>query len=170
MKFLEKDLEEIIFTTQKEKLGDRGLYIEGKLIRQLRIGNYGVADLVEVNRCVNPNWDGTKLIPELSITVYELKKDKIGISAFLQALGYLKGIKKYLECRGFNHKVSFSIVLIGKEIDTASTYCYLSEFIWSEFSLYNYVYTYDVEGINFQPCEGYSLINDGFNLRTSKPF
>ena len=50
MKFFEKDLEEIIYLSDKDKLSDRGLYLNGKLKRQLRIGNYGVADLIEYKR------------------------------------------------------------------------------------------------------------------------
>ncbi len=40
MKFLEKDLEQIIYSADKELLAQRGLEINGTLIRQLRIGNY----------------------------------------------------------------------------------------------------------------------------------
>ena len=41
--------------------------------------------------------NGTRWIPYLNITVFELKKDKVGISAFFQAIRYCKGIKSYLE-------------------------------------------------------------------------
>ena len=50
MKFLEKDLEDIIFEAPREELAKRGLHIEGKMYRQLRIGNYGIADLVTIQR------------------------------------------------------------------------------------------------------------------------
>ena len=50
MKFLEKDLEQIIFESGRDSLRERGLSISGKLLRQLRIGNYGIADLVEFVR------------------------------------------------------------------------------------------------------------------------
>ena len=53
MKFLEKDLEEIIFETSNKELNERGLFVYGKKYRQLRIGNYGVADLVVVDRTPN---------------------------------------------------------------------------------------------------------------------
>jgi hypothetical protein len=46
MKFLEKDLEEIIFNSCKIKLCNRGLTLPEKIKRQVRIGNYGVADLI----------------------------------------------------------------------------------------------------------------------------
>jgi len=46
MKFLEKDLEEIIFNADMKDLPEKGLHFTGVIKRQLRIGNYGVADLV----------------------------------------------------------------------------------------------------------------------------
>ena len=76
MKFLEKDLENIIWESDNEKLREKGLEIYGKKFRQIRIGNYGVADLITVDRrkdCFDGNF--------LDITVYELKKEKAGISA-----------------------------------------------------------------------------------------
>ena len=51
MKFLEKDLEEIIWDAYKNDklslINNRGLFINGLIKRQLRIGNYGIADLVQ---------------------------------------------------------------------------------------------------------------------------
>ena len=117
MEFLEKDLEEIIFEADRNDLIERGLNIRGKLFRQLKIGNYGIADLVEVSRFRKDGWhEGSQIEPRLFITVYELKKDKIGISAFLQALGYLKGIRQYLRVRKPNIEFILHIVLIGREM------------------------------------------------------
>jgi len=156
MDFLEKDLEEIIYNANKEELHKRGLFINGKLFRQLRIGNYGIADLVEVER----------LSGQLYITVYELKKDKIGISAFLQGLNYVRGIKSYIEKeRGKSISVYFQIVLIGKKIDSNSSFCYLPEFLinfdGANF-LTNYTYSYSVNGIIFKEESEYDLIDKGF--------
>jgi hypothetical protein len=50
MNFLEKNLEDIIFETHENKLRDRGLEISGKKLRQLRIGNYGIADMITYTR------------------------------------------------------------------------------------------------------------------------
>jgi len=163
MNFLEKDLEQIIYESDRELLEKKGLYIGGKLLRQVRIGNYGVADLVSVSRDVEVNYNCTRLIPYLEITVYELKKDKIGISAFLQALGYVKGISDYFERRNINRNVRYNIVLIGSSLDTNSSYAYLSDFVCSDrLSLVNYVYSYDINGIKFKSKEGYSLKDKGF--------
>jgi hypothetical protein len=98
MNFLEKDLEQIIYETPVMELQDRGLDVSGKPYRQLRIGNYGIADLVYVNKEYYINGDLQKLqYPVLIINVLEIKKDKIGISSFLQAIKYCQGIKRYLE-------------------------------------------------------------------------
>jgi hypothetical protein len=53
MKFLEKDLEQIIWDADKEILSERGLNLDGKLKRQLKIGNYGIADLIHFKRPVS---------------------------------------------------------------------------------------------------------------------
>jgi len=154
MNILEKDLEEIIFTTDNEKLRDRGLSILGKKYRQLRIGNYGVADIVTVVR------EGRIL----HITVYELKKDKAGISAFLQCLRYAKGIREYVNYRNFSGFVEIRMVLIGREIDTVSDYIFLDDFMEN---IINYSYSYNFEGISFNYESGYKLTESGFKNKLS---
>ena len=62
MKFLENDLEEIIYTSGRDVLEQRGLTINGKLLRQVKIGNYGIADLIEFQR---PFYDGPDNITPL---------------------------------------------------------------------------------------------------------
>lgn len=155
MKFLEKDLEEIIFKAKKQDLKQKGLNVKGKVYRQLRIGNYGVADLVTFEREFCREWGAHNLV----ITVYELKKDKIGISTFLQALGYLKGIKRYLSDRYPSYHLCYKIVLIGKIIDISSTFVYLSDFYDD---LENYTYDYGINGIEFKKQKGYKLTNENF--------
>lgn len=160
MKFLECDLEEIIFNTRNELLIDRGLSITGKKRRQLRIGNYGIADIVTLERCSG----------QILITVFELKKEEIGISAFLQASGYVKGIKSYLDKRGLFKDLDlyFRIVLIGKTLKTQSAYSYLCDIlpdldcVFGNKFLYNYSYSYDFDGIVFEEESGYKLKKEGF--------
>lgn len=165
MKFLENDLEEIIYTTSKNKLIEKGLPVYGKLFRQLRIGNYGIADLVEIERIseIHNNNVWQKLI----ITIYELKKDKIGISAFLQAVGYLKGIKRYIEVKyPLICDLEFKIVLIGSKVDTSSTFTYLTDLLPTisdgEDFLANYTYSIDIDGLEFNRIWGYKLNDEGF--------
>ena len=67
MDFLEKDLEEILKTTPTEKLYDAGLdflYRCSKVLTQVKIGNYGVADMVTYSRYKS----------YITINVVELKK------------------------------------------------------------------------------------------------
>lgn len=170
MKFLEKDLEEIIYTGNRRLLSEKGLDINGNLLRQVRIGNYGIADLVSHER---PSY--TPILNRTlkgCITVYELKQDRIGISTFLQALGYLKGIKRYLHRRGMENNYNYKIVLVGKTMDLNSTYAYLEDFFQidfqgdiddiPQFEIENYTYEYDINGISFKQMFGYKLQEEGF--------
>lgn len=171
MKFLEKDLEEIIFNSDREKLYEKGIYDFGKFYRQLRIGNYGIADIVSIQR---PYYHTSlKKKHKGLITIYELKKDKVSVSSFFQAVGYLKGIKTYLEKRDKENLFNYKIVLIGKEIDLNSTVCYLpslfnvetSETSISKDSVTNveiYKYKFNIDGLFFEECFDYDLKNKGF--------
>lgn len=168
MEFLEKDLESIIWESDIEMLEERGLTIEGKMFRQLRIGNYGIADLVTVNRRYKyENYvDG-----KLTITVYELKKGKVGISAFLQALRYCKGIAQYLDKRKF-YDYTLAITLIGKSVDLDGSLIFISDLVggYSDKGDLNgyiddisfYSYDYKIDGLNFELHKGYKLTNEGF--------
>lgn len=169
MEFLEKDLETIIWESNNEKLLDRGLYgVYGcKLYRQLKIGNYGVADLVSIGRS-NIYEDEE---PHLIITVFELKKDKVGISAFLQAIRYCKGIKRYLEKRNFNN-FKLNISLVGKDVDMSGDFIYITDLIGNVGSnsecfgvidkIDFYTYKYELDGLYFESKNEYSLIEEGF--------
>ena len=165
MEFLEKDLETIIWESDNEKLQEKGLDISGKKYRQLRIGNYGIADLVTIEKCYYPFSSSE---PYLNITVYELKKEKAGISAFLQAIKYCKGIKSYLEIKKPNILFKLNVVLCSKKIDTESDYIYLCDLISSSDdsnllnSLTNYSFKFSIDGIEFKEEREYNLINKGF--------
>lgn len=169
MDFLEKDLEEIIYQTPSEILNQRGLEFRGLRLRQLRIGNYGISDLITIER----DYQGCKT-HLVHITVYELKKDKIGISAFLQAIQYAIGIKSYLEKINSSVSANINIVLIGKDIDSSGAFCYLPCLInnsyetipyeTSLFSIRYYTYKYKIDGLHFKEHSGYRLIDEGFKL------
>lgn len=163
MKFLEKDLEDIIWEADNEKLCERGLLIGGKKLRQLRIGNYGIADLITIEK-YNDYIDNE---PFLHITVFELKKEKAGISAFLQAIRYCKGISTYLEKNKPYLNYKLNIVICAKEIDTNSDYIFITDLIESESygmlsSVSNYSFDYNIDGITFKKESGYDLTNKGF--------
>ena len=171
MKFLENDLEEIIYTSGRDVLEERGLLIEGELKRQLKIGNYGSADLVSITK---PRFVSSKFgIPydiELGeITIYELKKEQIGIAAFLQALNYVKGIKEYLKYRNKEHLFTINMTLIGKKIDTTGSFCFISEMLqiqsqdkydWGMIEFYTY--DYKIDGLHFYDQNNFVLTNQGF--------
>lgn len=169
MKFLEKDLEEIIYEADKDFLDKRGLYLDGKLFRQFKIGNYGIADLVSISKDYRDPYFGQKTFPFLTITVYELKKDKIGISALLQAIKYVNGIKSYLNKRKI-YNVNYRISLIGSDIDITGSFCFIPELIGHDELIGNdkissidfYTYEYKIDGVYFKNHYGYVLTNEGF--------
>lgn len=166
MKFLEKDLEQIIFETQKETLEERGLYAKGKMYRQLRIGNYGVADLVTFERMMpcGMTKDGIYIRDKHLLTVFELKKEKLSVSGMLQGMKYVHGIKTYLEHRGIDLRdFSFRLVLIGKSVDTSGSFCFLPDYLYGDtFTFEMYTYNFDIDGLIFKDVSGYNLVNKGF--------
>lgn len=170
MKFLEYDLEEIIYNTENEKLRDRGLGIFGLKIRQPRIGNYGIADIITIDRSCEDSIDYTD--PFVNITIYELKKENINLSAFMQAIGYCKGISSYMEKFYPDIYYKLDVKLIGRKIDTGSSFVYLPELITSSVSdfgtlnsISNYTYNYDYDGISFKEEYGYKLVDENLKRR-----
>lgn len=170
MKFLEKDLEQIIFESGRDSLEEKGLAINGKLFRQLRIGNYGIADLVEFTR---PSYEG----PEREffihgvITVYELKKEHIGIASFLQALHYVKGIQMYLHRKKKQNHYIINLVLIGRGLDTTGSFCFITDMLgiesfcsepYTNGTISFMTYDYTIDGLQFKSESGYQLTNEGF--------
>lgn len=155
MNFLEKNLEDIIFETPNDLLHERGFFIFGKKKRQVKIGNYGIADIITYHRA------GGRLF----INILELKKDKISTDTLLQSLNYAKGVSRYLQKRSFDFDVSLRIKLIGREIDTNSSFCYLPDF-FNSIEIYTYDYGFD--GIHFKMECDYKLTNEGFGFDVQK--
>ncbi len=167
MKFLEKDLEQIIWDADKNVLSERGLHLDGKLKRQLKIGNYGIADLIHFKRPISYyDKEENKMfnVENGLIETIELKNEKISVSAFMQAIKYLKGIKRYLQERDFNDsKYCYRITLIGRYLDFDSSICYLPDLICNEdLTVEIITYSYDIDGIQFQSEWNYKLTNEGF--------
>ena len=174
MNFLEKDLEEIVYESYKdnpEGLAERGLKLKGFIKRQLKIGNYGIADLVTFERGFNYNFDTVSFDKDslffrykerkITITVYELKKDKIGISALLQGVRYLKGIQNYLNEKDTLLYFDFKLVLIGKELDMSGSFCYMTD-IFDNIELITY--KYGLDGLEFKKHRGYHLMEENFKI------
>lgn len=169
--FIEYDLEEIIYGADRNELIKRGLDISENaiLFRQKKIGNYGISDLISVEKQCTP----IECKPYLNINIIELKKDKIGISAFLQAAGYAKGIHSYLIEKRMFYNYKLGITLIGSSIDTSGSFCFLPDMIKSldVFSPHTngeidhltiQTYSYKIDGIYFKTETGYSLTDEGF--------
>jgi hypothetical protein len=151
MNFLEKNLEDILFETPNHYLHNRGLFINGIKRRQVKIGNYGISDLITIGRTLG----------FLNVTVYELKKDFVNVNTFLQGVRYIKGIKSYFDKRGI--VANFNLVLIGSSVDLNSDFVYTVDVLSSqEFNYKVYEYKYQFDGIRFNRICNYSLINEGF--------
>ena len=170
MKFLEKDLEQIIFESGRDSLDKKGLPINGKLFRQLRIGNYGIADLVEFTRPCYDGPDRDIFVPGV-ITVYELKKEHIGIASFLQALHYVKGIQMYLHRKKKEKRYIINLVLIGRSLDTTGSFCFITDMLgiesfcnepYTNGTISFMIYEYTIDGLTFKSQSGYQLKNEGF--------
>lgn len=171
MDFLEKDLEQIIFESSTDKLHERGLFIYGNRRRQVRIGNYGVSDMITHER---PYFNAhLGYVVKGTFTIYEFKKDVVNISAFLQAVRYLKGLRNYLDKRGKDHLYNYRIKLVGKSIDLNSSFSYLTDIISQDlsdlhidaesgFSLDVFTYSYDIDGVQFTNEYGYKLKDEVF--------
>jgi len=155
MKFLEKDLEDIIYETDNAKLRERGLPIYGLKLRQVRLGGYGVADLITIqlraNNQTHPEDNITYYFGHtLIITIYELKQESIGFNALGQCFRYSKAIEGIINGLDLNlysiEDFELYRVIVGSKIDRSSDFCYLinhTDFISA------YTYDYGFEGISF---------------------
>lgn len=142
MKFLEKDLEDIIWEAQKTKNGrkdldERGLFIGGKIFRQFNLFEYGICDLLEVIK-----YPGKHLL----INIYELKNKEINAKSLIQACRYKKGIAEYCKIHFPKYYISYGFKLIGSSIDLASDFVHLYNIIEN---CEIYTYSYSLNGIKF---------------------
>lgn len=149
MTFLEKDLEDIIYNTNNQTLNLVGLPIRGKKLRQVRIGNYGIADLITIER--------QSYLERVVVTVYELKKDNIDINSFLQAVRYARGIQSWFP-NNKKYDLKISLCIIGKSVSVESDFIYLPSILPN---LNMFTYSYDFDGIKFNEVGGYKLIKEG---------
>lgn len=162
--FVEKDLENIITKTKIKDLVSSGLDFckyHSVLYEQFTIGNYGVADIVLCGR------NGGDIL----ITVVELKKGNIDLSAFFQALRYAKGIQRFLELRGYKkdgpvltksfYRVKINIVLIGRELYDRDGFRYLTDLVPYD-GITFYTYNLESNSISFEKRHSYRLSDEGF--------
>lgn len=166
MKFTEQNLEDLIYETYHQeggakKLSSRGLHIDGDLHRQVDLGSYGRIDLLGIEVTENNS---------ITITIYELKKEKIGINALLQAYRYRKGVEKHFDklvsLGIINPKalIIIDIVLIGSGIETNGDFVFLYNELYGV-SIYTYEYT--IDGLFFkEDSAGYEITNAHLNKET----
>lgn len=184
MNVLEHELEEIIeqYSMTKEgcdKLKERGLPVNRGLLRQVRIGAYGIIDLMSIHAHVS---NGNLF---LHSNIYELKKGDIGIEALLQLCRYMSGIEHLLKEKEAlieeKHNVllrdiSVSGIAIGKSIKRGGDFVYLYNQMGVNISIYEYSIDVD-KGLLFnekfrgweltQPEFKDPMLNDSFELNES---
>ena len=166
----ERKLEDMVFEILKnqDKYPDKFDFLEHSdlVIRQLNLNNYGIPDIVTFSYDV---------LEGFVVNIYELKKDKIGIGAFLQAVGYVKGIKSYFKKRGYGDTMLFKICLIGKSVDTSGNFSFIPDLINfsnpDEQPFYdmgmildiNFItYKMTINGLEFKYKNNYALVGEGF--------
>lgn len=154
MDFLEKTLEDIIFNTPNYLLNIRGLPIYGIKKRQIKVGNYGIIDLITFKR-----EDGI-----FNINLFELKRGEISCSTFWQSVRYKKGIINYMDSIGFSFPFRINIILIGSSVSTDGEFAFLPEILNIKF----YKYNYEFDGVHFEPIKDYKLTDEGFDKFITK--
>lgn len=142
MNFLEKNLEDIIYETDNSILQERGLPIDGRKLKQVKMKSYGVADIITFKRISEGNIN-------CEITIYELKKEFVSSDTFIQAVRYAIGIKHHLKQRNSTLNPQFKIVLIGKRIYHEKM-TIINDF-FEIISVYQYDYKHD--GIVFKSLD-----------------
>jgi hypothetical protein len=154
MKFLEKNLEDIIYQHPAECY-HRGLNILApgqsvQLLRQVPLGPYGTADLVSVIVNLSPVYAPWEESYKRCITVrvIECKLGEINAAAYLQAKRYITALKLMLEEYNDRHtEYVFETVLIGRNVDTDSDFIYQ---YMDDDGCTVYTYDYGFDGISFE--------------------
>jgi len=148
-KFYEETLENLIYKNAQSKEGREilhscGLDIQGKLLRQVTIGNSGRADLVSVY--INGREYGKHVV---YVTVYELKKDIIERRVVFQIAKYLHGLICYFSKSKYAKDFTLKLraVIIGSDYDDEKSYEALT---WICPKLELYKYSYELTGLKFE--------------------
>lgn len=156
MDFKEVTLENLIYEASqteegKRELKERGLEINGVLYRQLDLGSYGRADLIEMSIDTEHN------IAEL--TVYELKQNVINVNTLIQAYRYKRALEDlYIE----KVPIWVNVVLIGKNINTED-WVYILPSI-SDIAIITYEFS--LKGLFFKKAELEGFYKEGNNNKT----
>lgn len=161
MQFLENNLEDILYNTDPDSIHSRGLEEFNPyqhIFRQVNLGRYGIADIITV--LIYPNKDVVRK-RIITITIYELKKDRVDENTFWQAIGYKRGVEEYLlQYNIRNCSININIILIGKQIQSDNNFCFLFG-ITDSIKCYTYEYSWD--GIIFNEESDYAHCQNTFS-------
>ena len=155
MNILEKDIEDLIFEASQSQKGreillNRGLNICTPLKRQVNLGSYGIADLIDV-------------IPDntaISYNVIELKKVSLSIEDILQLSRYITGMNRFLRenTPDFANYHNVRGTLIGPDLKGTKDIGYL---INQLYGIHVLTYNYDLEkGLKFTHLHGFHKSNE----------
>lgn len=149
MQFLEKDLEDIIFT-HHDKMQARGLSVctHDLMYRQIQLGSYGICDCLGVNIYSDHRYRA------IDMFVYELKKEKIDFNTLGQAMRYKVALESIIGRHNINRtEINIYLILVGKSIEINGDFAFLLGRIPG---ILSYTYKYDFDGIVFRQERGYT--------------
>ena len=175
MKFLEKDLEDIIYEMSLTHEGcvalrKRGFYFSNwdfPFTRQLDLGRFGKPDLIQI---AGLSCGGEKM---LEVNICELKRGNTSMDTFDQSLKYIRGIDYVIDELGIRDQFSsihYSLVMVGKSHDLSDNHVYLAHMLRNDhiyIKLLSYEFSID-KGLVFIPVGNFlpkgmaneSLINN----------
>ncbi len=125
-----------------------------KEFQQLKIGNYGITDLVRI--------DYDQKIEHIKIQITELKKGSLNKDALFQICRYKKGFERLIEQMDSDtYSFEFHGVLVGSSLEISTDFIYAAEQIdWLD------LYTFDLsmeDGVTFKHEQGYKLRDECFD-------
>jgi hypothetical protein len=151
MKFLEKNLEDIIFETDNSRLNERGFVIFGRKYRQVRLGDAGVCDIITIVY--------SKKTKKHHITIYELKKDNVNIDTYFQALRYANELENLILKRGLNiDNIKIQIMLCGQQVYGDKNLINILNFYRDHVACFSYYYDFDGLQFNLYTPDKFKLL------------
>lgn len=115
-----------------------------KMRRQVSIGDYGVADVIFIERMFDEN-----IVPTINFHIIELKARQLKSKDFAQLSKYSKGLSHYLKYREFGCNYSINPILIGEHPSEGQGFG--DSFFISDFShIDTYCYYVDINGFGFE--------------------
>ena len=132
MKILEKELEDAIYDATDKQLCQHGLsdIVEEGILRRFRQTNLGEeagrSDLIFVTRKHFSN--NMRHDSLLRINIIELKREKFGCEALLQAIRYAYAIQSYMSHRKFK-QYDIKVIVIGEAFEETNNFMFLPHVI-----------------------------------------